>query len=87
MNENERILRSMASDTHQKFNGNEKAAIRWVLEEITTMRKVIKTVRIELAALTPTPANPDWMPALGAGNPADAACLQTAWDAIIGADE
>ena len=36
-------------------------------------------IRVELAALVADPKNPDWMPALTNGNPADAECLNKAY--------
>jgi hypothetical protein len=41
----------------------------------------LEKVNYELAALVADPANPDWMPALGNSNPADAKCLQSAFEA------
>ena len=45
-------------------------------------RAVVEQAIEGLAALLPNPKSPDWMPALGASNPADAVCLQEAWDAL-----
>jgi len=41
-------------------------------------REALRNVELELCALLPVPSQPDWMPALGASNPADADCLDNA---------
>jgi hypothetical protein len=42
----------------------------------------LHSINIELCALLPDPSNPDWMPALKRGNPADAECLQSAFNTL-----
>jgi hypothetical protein len=43
--------------------------------EIIALKLRIKNARIELSALIPNPQNPDFLPALTAGNESDNECL------------
>jgi hypothetical protein len=49
--------------------------------ENARLRAALETVRSELAALAPNPANPDWTTALTSGQHADGVCLTTAYNA------
>lgn len=50
---------------------------------IEALEAAFDTVVVELSALLPEPSAPDWMPALGANNPADAESLQKALDVAL----
>jgi len=51
-------------------------------ERVRELEEVIKLAVVEMAALLPIPSSPDWMPALGAGNSADAECLDKAYKSL-----
>ena len=62
----------------------ENASLR---QRVEALEQEHQTARFALAALVADPSKPDWMPALGNNNPADADCLQEAYDALATAQD
>lgn len=66
-----------------EVSGGERENAAFIVAACNAYPRLVEAlwkIRMELAALVSNPDNPDWMPALTAGNPADATCLQKAYD-------
>jgi len=71
---------SMLLKVSEKAHGGTISELAALRREVGEAKAMAWDIVVELAALVANPDSPDWMPALGNSNAADAECLQKAYN-------